>query len=217
MSGLCRHCVQWQVDPFRVTLIVMYGSLLYLFQNLACQVSSSQLELGCLYPPLQDIREVSVKVAVRVMETAYSEGLATIMPEPEDKEALLRPQLYNPDYMSYIPETYAWPNKSALWDSYQYGDGNGGCRAAWETESGGGIGNCMINNFSWFSCAFITAGTIQLSAEVKNVTFFWIEVWFTKTYIVTELSGVPCCIVMDILIQLKKWWSEKVGMGILIY
>ena len=46
------------------------------------------------------------------METAYNEGLATVMPEPEDKEAVLKPQLYTPEYMSYIPKTYSWPESN---------------------------------------------------------------------------------------------------------
>lgn len=79
------------------------------FQSLANQVSQSQLEKGCLYPPLGDIREVSIRVAVDVVNTAYKEGFATELPEPEDKEDLVRQHVYEPSYMSYIPKTYEWP------------------------------------------------------------------------------------------------------------
>ncbi|EDO33525.1 predicted protein [Nematostella vectensis] len=73
-------------------------------------LTDSQLEKGCLYPPLGDIREVSIKVALSVVKDAYSSGIACDMPEPEDKEELIRRHVYTPDYMSYMPETYSWPN-----------------------------------------------------------------------------------------------------------
>lgn len=74
-------------------------------------MEASQLENGCLFPPLKEIREVSTKVAVDVVKLAYSSGLATIHPEPEDKEQLVKDNLYSPDYMSYIPHTYNWPKE----------------------------------------------------------------------------------------------------------
>lgn len=80
-------------------------------QSLANQVESSQLEKGCLYPPLKDIREVSFKIAVDVVKLAYTCGLATIHPEPENKQQLVQENLYNPDYVSYIPHTYNWPTE----------------------------------------------------------------------------------------------------------
>ncbi|XP_058951791.2 NADP-dependent malic enzyme isoform X2 [Pocillopora verrucosa] len=80
-------------------------------ESLANQVEASQLEKGCLFPPLKEIREVSTKVAVDVVKLAYSSGLATIHPEPEDKEQLVKDNLYSPDYMSYIPHTYNWPKE----------------------------------------------------------------------------------------------------------
>lgn len=72
-------------------------------------MDASQLDKGCLYPPLQDIREVSFKIAVDVVKLAYTSGLATVHPEPKDKEQLIKDNLYHPDYMSYIPTTYSWP------------------------------------------------------------------------------------------------------------
>jgi malate dehydrogenase (oxaloacetate-decarboxylating)(NADP+) len=41
-------------------------------------VSSEQLEEGCLYPPLSDIRNVSAAIAVEVAKNARSTGLATV-------------------------------------------------------------------------------------------------------------------------------------------
>ncbi|XP_074626264.1 NADP-dependent malic enzyme-like [Acropora palmata] len=80
-------------------------------ESLADQVTSSQLEKGCLFPPLSDIREVSFRVAVDVVKLAYASGLATVHPEPSDKEQLVKENLYYPDYISYIPSTYAWPKQ----------------------------------------------------------------------------------------------------------
>lgn len=85
--------------------------IFFLQQSLADQVTSSQLEKGCLFPPLSDIREVSFRVAVDVVKLAYASGLATVHPEPSDKEELVKDNLYYPDYISYIPSTYAWPTQ----------------------------------------------------------------------------------------------------------
>lgn len=74
-------------------------------------MEASQLEKGSLFPPLKEIREVSTKVAVEVAQLAYSSGMATIHPEPADKEQLVKDNLYSPDYLSYIPHTYSWPKE----------------------------------------------------------------------------------------------------------
>ncbi|KAJ7394266.1 NADP-dependent malic enzyme [Desmophyllum pertusum] len=80
-------------------------------ESLANLVEPSQLEKGCLFPPLSDIRDVSFKVAVDVVKLAYTTGLATVHPEPEDIGQLVKENLYSPDYMSYIPHTYSWPTE----------------------------------------------------------------------------------------------------------
>lgn len=80
-------------------------------ESLAGQVAPSQLEKGCLYPPLSDIRKVSYNIAVDVVKLAFSTRLATIHPEPRDKEQLVKNNLYTPDYMSYMPSTYPWPTQ----------------------------------------------------------------------------------------------------------
>ncbi|KAM7426306.1 NADP-dependent malic enzyme [Porites harrisoni] len=80
-------------------------------ESLAGQVAPSQLEKGSLYPPLSDIRKVSYNIAVDVVKLAFSTRLATIHPEPRDKEQLVKNNLYTPDYMSYMPSTYPWPTQ----------------------------------------------------------------------------------------------------------
>lgn len=81
---------------------------LCIFQSLANQVTDEQLSKGCLYPPLIDIRQVSIKIAAKVAEYAYSTGLATVVPEPEDKISMISEGQYSPEYISFVPRTFAW-------------------------------------------------------------------------------------------------------------
>ncbi|CAB3376896.1 Hypothetical predicted protein [Cloeon dipterum] len=79
-------------------------------QLLSEQVSEEDLALGKLYPPLSSIKECSLKIAVKVAEHAYQNGLASTYPEPRDKEAFLKSAMYNHDYDTYaLPRTYPWP------------------------------------------------------------------------------------------------------------
>jgi malic enzyme len=71
-------------------------------------VTDEQLSKGCIYPPLTDIREVSVKIAAKVAEHAYKTGLATVVPEPKDKMKMISEGLYSPEYVSFVPKTFAW-------------------------------------------------------------------------------------------------------------
>ena len=43
-----------------------------------------------MYPDLTRIKEVSIKIATKVAEEAYKEGMAATYPEPEDKESHIR-------------------------------------------------------------------------------------------------------------------------------
>jgi len=64
---------------------------------LSAQVASQTLDEGSLYPPLPQIRDVSLAIAVAVAEVAYGEGLAQL-PRPEDLCAHLKSLMYNPVY-----------------------------------------------------------------------------------------------------------------------
>jgi malate dehydrogenase (oxaloacetate-decarboxylating)(NADP+) len=66
-------------------------------QTLAAQVSAERLASGALYPPIREIRAVSVAIAVAVAEVAYAAGLAG-MPRPDDLRAAISAQMYEPDY-----------------------------------------------------------------------------------------------------------------------
>ena len=82
-------------------------------QVLAEQVSEEDLAQGRVYPPLCSIKEVSFEIAIRIVNLAYKMGLATALPEPEDKESLVRSIIYNPEYVSNLPYTYEYPHDHA--------------------------------------------------------------------------------------------------------
>lgn len=67
---------------------------------LASCVEERDLASGSLYPPLKEIRKVSLTIAEAVAEVAYREGLAE-GPKPKDLRAYLQDQMYQPAYESY--------------------------------------------------------------------------------------------------------------------
>lgn len=67
---------------------------------LASQVSDARLEAGALYPPLSEIRAVSLEIANAVAEQAYVEGLAPA-PRPKDLREHIRAQMYEPVYTAW--------------------------------------------------------------------------------------------------------------------
>jgi malate dehydrogenase (oxaloacetate-decarboxylating)(NADP+) len=69
-------------------------------RTLASTVSQSDLDQGSLYPPLRNIREVSLLIATSVAEVAFQRGLAGI-DRPGDLTALIRAQMYQPEYIGY--------------------------------------------------------------------------------------------------------------------
>ncbi|XP_077018463.1 NADP-dependent malic enzyme isoform X2 [Tamandua tetradactyla] len=76
------------------------------------QVSDKHLEEGRLYPPLSTIRDVSLKIAEEIVKEAYKEKTATVYPEPSNKEAFVRSQVYNTDYDQILPDCYSWPEEA---------------------------------------------------------------------------------------------------------
>uniref|UniRef100_A0A8C6X0F7 Malic enzyme n=1 Tax=Neogobius melanostomus TaxID=47308 RepID=A0A8C6X0F7_9GOBI len=57
---------------------------------LAEQVTEKDLAEGRLYPPLSSIRDVSLKLAAKIMEFAYKHNMASLRPEPSDKDEYLK-------------------------------------------------------------------------------------------------------------------------------
>lgn len=78
-------------------------------QELAKTVEQTDLDKGSLYPPLNKIKDVSMRIAIGVTECAYAKGLASTYPEPNDKRAWLQNQLYDHNYVSSMPVTWPWP------------------------------------------------------------------------------------------------------------
>ena len=60
-------------------------------------VSDNDLVTGTIYPPLSNIRQVSLAIAVAVAEQAYREGLAQL-PRPDDLEQMIAGLMYYPTY-----------------------------------------------------------------------------------------------------------------------
>ncbi|XP_062873573.1 NAD-dependent malic enzyme, mitochondrial [Trichomycterus rosablanca] len=81
-------------------------------KTLAEQLTDEELNQGRLYPPLSNIREVSLQMAVKVVEFLYSKGMAFRYPEPLDKEAYVRSIVWNTEYDSFLPDIYEWPGVS---------------------------------------------------------------------------------------------------------
>jgi len=68
---------------------------------LAESVEQADLDQGSLYPSLLRVRDVSLRIAVAVARVAFAEELAGI-PEPADFDAVMRDQMYDPAYVSYV-------------------------------------------------------------------------------------------------------------------
>uniref|UniRef100_A0A671QB13 Malic enzyme n=1 Tax=Sinocyclocheilus anshuiensis TaxID=1608454 RepID=A0A671QB13_9TELE len=81
-------------------------------KTLADQLTDEELSQGRLYPPLSNIREVSLQMAIKVVQYVYSKGMAFRYPEPVDKEAYVRSVVWNINYDSFLPEIYDWPGVS---------------------------------------------------------------------------------------------------------
>lgn len=66
-------------------------------QALANLIQDKDLEMGCMYPSLQEIRKASLAIAVAVSKRAYEKGLANL-PEPENIEKHIESMIYDPSY-----------------------------------------------------------------------------------------------------------------------
>ena len=80
---------------------VTEGMFLAAAQALAGLADEALLATGALFPPIERIREVSLRVAVAVARVAVAEGLAT-RELPEDLEGHLRAAMYQPVHPAYV-------------------------------------------------------------------------------------------------------------------
>ena len=67
-------------------------------KSLATQVDENDLKLGTLYPPLNNIREISANIAHDVINYAYEKGLADLQPKPDNLKQYLLDYMYDPTY-----------------------------------------------------------------------------------------------------------------------
>lgn len=81
------------------------------------QVTPADSQLGLVYPRLERIKEVTLNIAARVLEHAYSERLATYRPEPDDKRAFLRAIQFDTRYEELLEEPKQHTNGHANSDS----------------------------------------------------------------------------------------------------
>ncbi|HEU4523951.1 MAG TPA: NAD-dependent malic enzyme [Gemmatimonadales bacterium] len=70
-------------------------------ESLAGQADAATLRDGALLPPLDRIREVSLRIALAVARVVIDTGLAG-RETPADLEAYLRNRMYRPDYRPYV-------------------------------------------------------------------------------------------------------------------
>jgi malate dehydrogenase (oxaloacetate-decarboxylating)(NADP+) len=68
---------------------------------LADQVTPAELKQGLLFPPQSNILETEIKVASRVAQVVFEEGLAGVE-RPEDCEAFIRSHVYKPEHRSFV-------------------------------------------------------------------------------------------------------------------
>ncbi len=69
-------------------------------RSLAAQVKDSDIAMGCIYPSLKRVREVSAKIAYEVAKIAWEKGL-TDREQPEDLQAEIYKAMYQPVYPHY--------------------------------------------------------------------------------------------------------------------
>ena len=105
-----RHCLCSLNQTF---LLNKYISLpiTFLTQALAELVTEDDLAVGRVYPPLQDVRKVSVRLAVHTGEYAYKKNIASLYPQPDDMEAFVKRHMYDYNYDNFEPEFYDWPTQ----------------------------------------------------------------------------------------------------------
>lgn len=69
---------------------------------LAEHIEEKHLDEGRIYPPVSELREVAVHVAVRVMIQAEREGVGTL-PSTGDLAAWVRARMFEPRYAPLVP------------------------------------------------------------------------------------------------------------------
>lgn len=77
--------------------IITDGMFIKALYSLSEQVTKEDLEKGLVYPPMQNIHKVSLKVAIDVAEYIFDNGFASIS-KPENVESFVMDKVYKPEY-----------------------------------------------------------------------------------------------------------------------
>ena len=77
--------------------VVQDSVFLVATKTLAKIVSEEDIARGSVYPPLKDIRNISLEIAVAVADKIFSSGLAQV-PRPEDLRQSIADYMYDPRY-----------------------------------------------------------------------------------------------------------------------
>eukprot|EP00069_Balaena_mysticetus_P008772 bmy_19755T0 len=80
---------------------------------LTSQLMDKELAQGRLYPPLANIQEVSINIAIKVTEYLYANKMAFRYPEPEDKARYIQERIWRSEYDSLLPDVYDWPEPAS--------------------------------------------------------------------------------------------------------
>jgi len=72
-------------------------------QRLADYVTADRIQKGDLYPELEHLRDISLKVAVAVAEEAFKEGVAAI-DRPDDLQAFLKDRMWDPSQQTALEQ-----------------------------------------------------------------------------------------------------------------
>ncbi|VDM50765.1 unnamed protein product [Toxocara canis] len=78
-------------------------------KTVASCVTEESLQIGRIYPCLNDIREISIKIAIEIANYCYKKGIANLYPQPEDLDQYVRTQVYHTEYETLVNRTYDWP------------------------------------------------------------------------------------------------------------
>lgn len=70
---------------------------------LADHTARTHLAEGRIYPPIQELREVSIEVATAVMQCAFDEGVGTPL-QGQDLEAYVHAHFWRPEYLPFVAE-----------------------------------------------------------------------------------------------------------------
>lgn len=80
------------------------GMVLEAAHALADYTCARHLERGNIYPPVSELKDVSIQVATRVLRRAFVDGVArNPKVTPDDAEAYVRAKFWRPKYLPFVP------------------------------------------------------------------------------------------------------------------